>query len=66
MPEQSDAECFDSLNEHIDVPEHLGSRDEQIDVAGTGTTDEEEPFVETRHKCVVRKPRAMTDYLSVF
>ena len=50
MPEQGDAESFDSLNEHIDVPEHLGSPDEQM-VAGTETTDEEEPFVETRQVC---------------
>ena len=68
MPERSDAESgsVDSLDEHIDVPEHLDSPNEQMDVAGTETTDEEEPFVETRHKRVVRKPRWMRDYLSVF
>ena len=68
MPEQSDEESghVDSLDEHIDVHEHLDSPDDQIDVAGTETSDEEEPFVETRHKRVVRKPRWMRDYLSVF
>ena len=68
MPEQSDEESghADSLDEHIDVQEHLDSPDDHIDVAGTETTDEEEPFVETRHKRVVRKPRWMRDYLSVF
>ena len=32
------------------MPEHLGSPDEQM-VAATETTDEEEPFVETRLVC---------------
>ena len=46
MPEQSDEEPghVDLLDEQIDVHEHLDSPDDQIDVAGTETTDEEEPF----------------------
>ena len=68
MPEQSGEESghADSLGEHMDEHEHLDSPDDQINVAGTETTDEEEPFVETTHKYVVRKPRWMRDYLSVF
>ena len=55
MPAQSDAKSG-----------HVDSLDEHIDVAGTETMDEEEPFVETRHKRVVRRPRWMRDYFSMF
>ena len=43
MPKQSNEESghVDSLDEHLDVHEHLDSPDDQIDVAGTETTEEE-------------------------
>ena len=53
MPEPVDQESdrYDSPGEQMDRAE---------------TSDEEEPFVETRHKRVVRKPRWMRDYISEF
>ena len=57
-PEQAQAELVDAQ------PEPSDAQIEQIELSENA--DNDEPFIETRHKRVIRKPRWMGAYLSVF
>ena len=56
------------MSEQEEIPteqiEHIDSQNEPVEMPET--SDNEEPFVETRYKRVVRKPKWMRDYISVF